>query len=110
MVLSGDPLPPEVGPAPAERAPAGTPALGAPPPAADLRDPGDPGAGGDLARGRLPVALRLKALLPLWLPWARGRFRFTPALEAQLLRLSPRQMDRRPGQTGRYGGRSPARS
>jgi hypothetical protein len=60
-----------------------------------------------------PWSVRLKALLPLWLPWARRRFRLTPALEAQLLRLSPRQMDRRlapyrrPGQTGRYGGTKP---
>ncbi len=60
-----------------------------------------------------PWSLRLKALLPLWLPWARSRFRLTPALEAQLLRLSPRQMDRRlapyrrPGRTGRYGGTKP---
>jgi len=42
-----------------------------------------------------PWSVRLKALLPLWLPWARPRFRLTPLLEAQLLRLSPRQMDRR---------------
>ncbi len=42
-----------------------------------------------------PWSVRLKALLPLWLPWARPRCRLTPALEAQLLRLSPRQMDRR---------------
>jgi len=60
-----------------------------------------------------PWSVRLKALLPLWLPWARQRFRLTPALEGQLLRLSPRQMDRRlaphrrPGQTGRYGGTKP---
>jgi hypothetical protein len=60
-----------------------------------------------------PWSLRLQALLPLWLPWARQRFRLTPALGAQLLRLSPRQMDRRlapyrrPGQTGRYGGTKP---
>jgi hypothetical protein len=60
-----------------------------------------------------PWSVRLKALLPLWLPWARPRFRLTPALEAQLLRLSPRQMDRRlaayrrPGRTGRYGGTKP---
>jgi len=37
----------------------------------------------------------LQALLPLWLPWARTRFRLSPALEEQLLALSPRQMDRR---------------
>ena len=42
-----------------------------------------------------PWSVRLKALLPLWLPWARPRFRLTPALEQQLLRLSPRQMERR---------------
>ena len=60
-----------------------------------------------------PWSLRLQALLPLWLPWARPRFHLTPPLEAQLLRLSPRQMDRRlaayrrPGRTGRYGGTKP---
>src|SRR5512139_4217154 len=60
-----------------------------------------------------PWSVRLQALLPRWLPWARQRFRLTPTLEAQLLRLSPRQMDRRlapyrrPGQTGRYGGTKP---
>jgi len=60
-----------------------------------------------------PWSLRLQALLPLWLPWARQRFRLTPALEGQLLRLSPRQMDRRlapyrrPGGTGRYGRTKP---
>jgi hypothetical protein len=42
-----------------------------------------------------PWSVRLQALLPLWLPWARTRFRLTPPLEAQLLRLSPRQTDRR---------------
>ena len=42
-----------------------------------------------------PWSVRLKALLPLWLPWARPRYRLTPALERQLLALSPRQMDRR---------------
>ena len=42
-----------------------------------------------------PWSVRLKALLPLWLPWAQTRFRLTPALEEQLLALSPRQMDRR---------------
>jgi hypothetical protein len=42
-----------------------------------------------------PWSVRLKALLPTWLPWARRRFRLTPAVERQLLRISPRQMDRR---------------
>ncbi|MFI5339585.1 MAG: integrase [Candidatus Methylomirabilales bacterium] len=42
-----------------------------------------------------PWSIRLQALLPLWLPWARTRFRLTLPLEEQLLALSPRQMDRR---------------
>jgi hypothetical protein len=42
-----------------------------------------------------PWSLRLKALLPLWLPWARRRLRLRPAVECQLLAISPRQMDRR---------------
>src|SRR2546427_5762186 len=42
-----------------------------------------------------PWSLRLKALLPAWLPWARRRLRLTPALEAALQRMSPRQIDRR---------------
>ncbi len=60
-----------------------------------------------------PWSVRLQALLPLWLPWARPRFRLTPALEEQLLALSPRQMDRRLApyrqqvRTGRYGRTKP---
>jgi hypothetical protein len=42
-----------------------------------------------------PWSLRLKALLPLWLPWARRRFRLRPAVERALLAISPRQIDRR---------------
>ncbi|MFQ5898612.1 MAG: integrase, partial [Candidatus Methylomirabilia bacterium] len=42
-----------------------------------------------------PWSVRLKALLPLWLPWARNRFALSPPLHQQLLALSPRQMDRR---------------
>lgn len=42
-----------------------------------------------------PWSLRLKALLPLWLPWARRRLRVRPAVERQLLAISSRQMDRR---------------
>ena len=41
-----------------------------------------------------PWSVRLKALLPLWLPWARRRLRLTDALEAQVRRISPRQIDR----------------
>ena len=40
-------------------------------------------------------AQRLKAALPMWLPWARQRFRLSLTLERQLLHISPRQMDRR---------------
>src|SRR3990172_3501528 len=42
-----------------------------------------------------PWSVRLKALLPLWMPWIRQRFALTPTQEAQLLRISPRQLDRR---------------
>ena len=42
-----------------------------------------------------PWSVRLKALLPLWLPWVRQRFRVPPPIEQQLLRISPRQIDRR---------------
>ncbi|MBI3324892.1 MAG: DDE-type integrase/transposase/recombinase [Candidatus Omnitrophica bacterium] len=42
-----------------------------------------------------PWSVRLKALLPLWLPWMRQRFSLTPALERQMLAISARQIDRR---------------
>ena len=42
-----------------------------------------------------PWSVRLKALLPLWMPWIRKRFRVRPEVERQLLQISPRQMDRR---------------
>jgi hypothetical protein len=42
-----------------------------------------------------PWSLRLKALLPLWMPWARRRLHLRPAVERQVLAISPRQMDRR---------------
>ncbi|HXY07841.1 MAG TPA: transposase family protein [Terriglobales bacterium] len=35
-----------------------------------------------------PWSVRLKALLPEWLPWIRKRYRLTPAVEEQLLRIS----------------------
>lgn len=38
---------------------------------------------------------RLKASLPLWLPWAKQRFQITPELEKQLLTISSAQIDRR---------------
>jgi transposase InsO family protein len=43
-----------------------------------------------------PWSVRLKAMLPLWLPWARNHVHgVTEAVEAELLAMSPRQMDRR---------------
>jgi hypothetical protein len=42
-----------------------------------------------------PWSVRLKALLPLWLPWTGKRFRLNPALQHQLLSISPATMDRR---------------
>lgn len=40
-----------------------------------------------------PWSTRLKALIPLWLPWVRLRFALTPHLEHQLLAISPRTID-----------------
>ncbi len=42
-----------------------------------------------------PWSVRLKALLPEWMPWIRRRFRLTSATEQQLLRISPRSIDYR---------------
>lgn len=42
-----------------------------------------------------PWSVRLKALLPSWMPWIRRHYRLTPTLEKQLLDISARQMDRR---------------
>lgn len=42
-----------------------------------------------------PWSLRLKALLPLWMPWARKQFQLSSTLERQLLSMSPATMDRR---------------
>ena len=43
-----------------------------------------------------PWSERLKALLPLWLPYAREQVgRLTPEIERQVLSISARQMDRR---------------
>jgi len=42
-----------------------------------------------------PWSVRLKAALPLWLPWARRHQRLSAAVCAQLQRISPRQIDRR---------------
>jgi hypothetical protein len=42
-----------------------------------------------------PCSSRLKALLPLWLPWARRRFGLTADLEQQVRAISPATIDRR---------------
>jgi hypothetical protein len=42
-----------------------------------------------------PWSARLHALLPLWLPWARRRFKLSRPVERQLRTISPRTIDRR---------------
>lgn len=42
-----------------------------------------------------PWSVRLKAILPTWMPWIRKRFKIGRAVEQELLAISPRQMDRR---------------
>ena len=60
-----------------------------------------------------PWSVRLKALLPLWLPWARRRMRLSAGVCRQLATISPRQMDRRLAalkrrlKTRRYGRTKP---
>ena len=40
-------------------------------------------------------SVRLKAALPLWIPWARQRFNITEEVENQLYSISPATIDRR---------------
>ena len=42
-----------------------------------------------------PWSVRLKALLPEWMPWIRRRFRLSLELERQLLQISARSIDYR---------------
>ena len=42
-----------------------------------------------------PCSARLKALLPLWLPWAIKRLAISAQAQKQLLRISPATIDRR---------------
>jgi hypothetical protein len=42
-----------------------------------------------------PWSVRLKALLPSWMPWIRKRYQVSPQMEKQLLGISARQIDRR---------------
>lgn len=41
-----------------------------------------------------PWSVRLKALIPLWLPWVRKHTELPPRVEKELLAISPRQIDR----------------
>lgn len=60
-----------------------------------------------------PWSVRLKALVPLWMPWVRKRFRVSAEVERQLLNISARQIDRRLRERKRrlkrrrYGGTRP---
>ncbi len=60
-----------------------------------------------------PWSVRLKDLMPLWLPWARRRLRLSAAVCALLQGISPRQIDRvlrpvkRTLKTRRYGRTKP---
>jgi hypothetical protein len=42
-----------------------------------------------------PWSVRLKAILPNWMPWIRQRYKPSAETERQLLRISARQIDRR---------------
>lgn len=42
-----------------------------------------------------PWSVRLKALLPVWMPWAKKRYEIDDGTEQELLAISPRQIDRR---------------
>lgn len=42
-----------------------------------------------------PWSVRLKAMIPLWLPHLRKLFEVTPAIEVELAAISPRTIDRR---------------
>jgi len=42
-----------------------------------------------------PWSVRLKALVPLWMPWVKKRFRVSAEVEGQLRTISARQIDRR---------------
>ena len=62
-----------------------------------------------------PWSVRLKALIPLWMPWVRKHFQLRAEIERQLLAISARQIDRRlrpykaSAQRRFYGGTRPGR-
>jgi hypothetical protein len=47
------------------------------------------------AAADFPWSVRLKAMLPLWLPWAAKRAEVTAEIAAELAAISPRTIDRR---------------
>ncbi|HJS58629.1 MAG TPA: DDE-type integrase/transposase/recombinase [Vicinamibacteria bacterium] len=52
-----------------------------------------------------PWSVRLRALIPEWLPWVRKRFSVSATLERQLLKISARQIDRRLREHKKRAGR-----
>jgi hypothetical protein len=52
-----------------------------------------------------PWSVRLKALLPIWLPWIRKHHAVTAKTEEQLLKISARQIDRRLRDVKKRAGR-----
>ncbi len=79
--------------------------LGMPCPPANPRPrrPRTPHYGPDVIRALMivwkaadyPWSVRLKVMLPMWLPWLRKRIPLSRATERELLKISPRQIDRR---------------
>ncbi len=74
-----------------------------PPARPKRRRPRTPSYGPDVIRALLliwkaagyPWSVRLKAMVPVWLPWLRKRLPMSRTVERQLLTISPRQIDRR---------------
>jgi len=52
-----------------------------------------------------PWSVRLKALIPDWLPWARKHFSIGAKVEGELLKISARQIDRRLREHKKKAGR-----
>lgn len=48
----------------------------------------------DLGAAGCPWSIRLRALLPAWLPWATRRWKLSKAVTEKLRTMSPRQIDR----------------
>ena len=52
-----------------------------------------------------PWSVRLRALIPPWLPWVRKHFPMSAGVESQLLKISARQIDRRLREHKKKAGR-----